>query len=144
TNHLAPFLLTHLVLDLLRESSQGRIVNLTAGIPVRRRGFLENLQGEKRYGQFSAYRMSKISNIFFTYELARRLHGTPVTVNCVHPGPVRTEFTNKAGGTLLRMSKILRLIMRSAETGARGPIFLASDASIAGTTAGYFVGTRRR
>jgi retinol dehydrogenase 14 len=144
TNHLAPFLLTNLVLDRLREAAQGRIVNLTAGIPVRRTGFLENLQGQKHYTQFKAYRTSKISNILFTYELARRLGSTPVTVNCVHPGPVRTDFTTKAGGTLLRLSRILRLIMRSPAAGARGPIFLASDASVARVTGQYFVGTKPR
>jgi NAD(P)-dependent dehydrogenase (short-subunit alcohol dehydrogenase family) len=144
TNHLAPFLLTHLVLDLVRESPAGRIVNLTAGIPVRRAGFLENLQGEQRYSQFSAYRTSKISNILFTYELARRLHGTRITVNCVHPGPVNTEFTRKAGGTLLRLSRALRFIMRSPEAGARGPIYLAVDPAVANVTGGYFANCRQR
>ena len=84
-NHLAPFLLTHLVLDLIRSAPAGRIVNLTAGIPVSRSSFLDNLQGEKHYSQFNAYRSSKIGNILFTYELARRLGGTGITVNCVHP-----------------------------------------------------------
>jgi NAD(P)-dependent dehydrogenase (short-subunit alcohol dehydrogenase family) len=143
-NHLAPFLLTNLVLDLILRSEQGRIVNLTAGIPVSRSSFLENLQGEKHYGQFSAYRSSKIGNILFTYELARRLKGTGVTVNCVHPGPVRTEFTRKAGGTLGRLSKVLRLIMKSPEVGARTPIYLAADPAVAGVTGGYFVSCKQR
>jgi retinol dehydrogenase-14 len=145
TNHLAPFLLTNLVLDLLREAPQGRIVTLTAGIPVRRRSFLENLQGEQHYSQFGAYRTSKVSNILFTYELARRLGlSTRVTVNCVHPGPVRTEFTKKAGGTLVRLSRILRFIMRSPEAGAQGPIYLAADPGLAAVTGQYFVNRKRR
>ncbi|HZR26746.1 MAG TPA: SDR family NAD(P)-dependent oxidoreductase, partial [Vicinamibacterales bacterium] len=144
TNHLAPFLLTNLVLDLVREAPQGRIVTLTAGIPVRRASFLENLQGEQHYSQFSAYRTSKVSNILFTYELARRLHDTRITANCVHPGPVRTEFTQKAGGTLLRLSKILRFIMRSPEAGAQGPIYLAADPAVADVTGRYFVSRKRR
>ena len=144
TNHLAPFRLTRLVLDLIRRSSGGRIVNLTAGIPVRRASFLDNLQGEQHYGQFGAYRTSKVSNILFTYELARRLQGTGITVNCAHPGPVRTEFTQKAGGFLLRMSKLLRPIMRSPEVGARTPIFLAIDPAVATVTGGYFVNCRQR
>jgi len=144
TNHLGPFLLTNLVLDLIRKSSAGRIVNLTAGIPVSRFSFFENLQGEKHYGRFSAYRSSKVGNILFTYELARRLEGTGITVNCVHPGPVRTEFTRKAGGTLLFMSKVLRPIMRSPEVGARGPIYLAIDHETAGVTAAYFVNCKQR
>jgi retinol dehydrogenase-14 len=144
TNHLAPFLLTNSVLDLIRRSSEGRIVNLTAGIPVRRSSFLDNLQGEQHYSQFGAYRTSKVSNILFTYELARRLQGTGITVNCAHPGPVRTEFTKKAGGFLLRMSKILRPIMRSPEVGARTPIYLAIDPEVATVTGGYFVNCKQR
>jgi NAD(P)-dependent dehydrogenase (short-subunit alcohol dehydrogenase family) len=143
-NHLAPFLLTNLVLDLLRKSDQGRVVNLTAGIPVRRSSFLNNLQGEQHYSQFGAYRTSKVSNILFTYELARRLTGTTITVNCVHPGPVRTEFTQKAGGLLLRLSKILRLIMKSPEAGARTPIYLAIDPGVSAVTGGYFVNGKQR
>ena len=100
-NHLAPFLLTNLVLDLIRQPSEGRVVNLTAGIPGSPPNFSDNLQGEKSYGQFAAYRSSKIGNILFTYELARRLDGTGITVNCVHPGPVRTQFTEKTAGFFL-------------------------------------------
>jgi len=145
TNHLAPFLLTNLVLDLIRKSpGEARIVNLTAGIPVRRASFLENLQGEKHYSQFSAYRSSKVSNILFTYELARRLHGTNITVNCVHPGPVRTDFTRKAGGTLQRLSKILRLIMKSPKAGARTPVYLAVSPEVSGVTGRYFVNRMAR
>ena len=143
-NHLAPFLLTHLVLDLIRAAPTGRIVNLTAGIPVSRSSFLDNLQGEKHYSQFSAYRSSKIGNILFTYALARRLRGTGITVNCVHPGPIKTEFAQKAGGALRLMSKILRPLMRSPEVGARTPVYLALDPAVAGVTGGYFVNCKQR
>ena len=144
TNHLGPFLLTNLLLDLIGKSSAGRIVNLTAGIPVSRSSFLENLQGEKRYGQFSAYRSSKVGNILFTYELARRVEGTRITVNCVHPGLVRTAFTRKAGGHLFLMSKMLRPIMRNPDAGARGPIYLATDPAVAGVTGAYFVNCKQK
>lgn len=143
-NHLAPFLLTSLVLDLLRRSPAGRIINVTAGIPVSRSSFLDNLQGEKRYRQFSAYRTSKISNILFTYELARRLEGSRITVNCVHPGPVRTDFTRKAGGSLALMAKILWPLMRTPEAAARSLIDLAVDSGSAPVTGGYFVNGRKR
>ena len=143
-NHLGPFLLTNLVLDLIHPSREGRVVNLTAGIPGSPRDFLENLQGEKSYHQFAAYRSSKIGNILFTYELARRLAGTGITVNCVHPGPVKTEFTEKAGGFLSRMSKILRLIMKSPEAGARTPIYLATAPEVAGITGAYFVNCKQK
>jgi NAD(P)-dependent dehydrogenase (short-subunit alcohol dehydrogenase family) len=144
TNHLGPFMLTNLLLDLIRKSSGGRIVNVTAGIPVSRSSFLENLQGEKHYGQFSAYRSSKVGNILFTYELARRLQGTGITVNCAHPGPVRTEFTRKAGGTLSLLSKILRPVMRTPDFGARTPIYLAIAPRVAGVTGGYFVNCKQK
>jgi NAD(P)-dependent dehydrogenase (short-subunit alcohol dehydrogenase family) len=143
-NHLAPFLLTNLVLDLIRQSSAGRIVNLTAGIPGSPPNFLDNLQGEKSYGQFAAYRSSKIGNILFTYELARRLDGTGITVNCVHPGPVKTEFTQKAGEFLSVMSGILRPIMKSPEAGARTPIYLATAHEVARITGGYFVNCKQK
>ena len=143
-NHLAPFLLTNLVLDLIRQSSDGRVVNLTAGMPGSPPNFLDNLQGEKSYGQFAAYRSSKIGNILFTYELARRLDGTGITVNCVHPGPVKTEFTEKAGGFLSVMSRILRPIMKSPEVGARTPIYLATAPEVAGITGGYFVNCKQK
>jgi len=143
-NHLAPFLLTNLVLDLIRRSPAGRIVNVTAGIPVSRSSFWENLQGEKHYSQFNAYRSSKVGNILFTYELARRLEGTGITVNCVHPGPLRTEFARKAGGALSIMSKIFRPIMRSPEVGARTLIYLAVDPEVAATTGGYFVNCKQK
>jgi retinol dehydrogenase 14 len=143
-NHLAPFLLTNLILGLIRRSSEGRIVNVTAGIPVTRSSFLDNLQGERHYSQFNAYRSSKIGNILFTYELARRLQGTGITVNCTHPGPVRTDFTKKAGGTLSLMAKIFRPIMKSPTVGARTPIYLAIDPDVATVTGGYFVNCKQK
>jgi len=145
-NHLAPFLLTNLTLDLIHQASEGRIVNLTAGIPgiLISADFMENLQGERSYSQFSAYRLSKVGNMLFTYELARRLDGTRITVNCVHPGPVKTEFTQKAGGFLSVMSRILRPIMKSPEAGARTPIYLATAPEVARITGGYFVNCKQK
>jgi retinol dehydrogenase-14 len=145
-NHLAPFLLTNLVLDLIRQAAQGRIVNLTSGAPgiLIPPKFMENLQGESTYSQFSAYRLSKVGNILFTYELARRLDGTGITVNCVHPGPVATQFTRKAGGTLYAMSRILRPIMKGPEAGARTPIYLAMAPGVAKITGGYFVNCKQK
>lgn len=145
-NHLAPFLLTNLVLDLIRKSPAGRIVNLTAGIPGSPSAdFLDNLQGQKKYNQFRAYRSSKVGNILFTYELARRLlRSTSITVNCLHPGPVETQFGQKAGGILSLMSKIFHLIMRSPEVGARTPIYLATSPKVEGVTGAYFVNCRQK
>jgi NAD(P)-dependent dehydrogenase (short-subunit alcohol dehydrogenase family) len=139
-NHLAPFLLTHLVLDLLHKSPAGRIVNVTAGIPgAPPADFLNNLQGERKYTAFGAYRLSKVGNILFTYELARRLEGTNMTVNCLHPGAIETQFGQKAGGMLAILSKIFHPIMRSPEVGARTPIYLATSPEVDQVTGSYFV-----
>jgi NAD(P)-dependent dehydrogenase (short-subunit alcohol dehydrogenase family) len=91
TNHLAPFLLTELVLPLLVASPAGRIVNVTSEIYSRKLD-LDNLQGEHKYSYFGAYRVSKLANVLFTTELARRLNGSGVTVVSVSPGPARTNF----------------------------------------------------
>jgi NAD(P)-dependent dehydrogenase (short-subunit alcohol dehydrogenase family) len=82
--------------------------------------------------------------MLFTYELARRLNGTGITVNCVHPGPVATQFMQKAGGTLLAMSRILRPILKSPEAGARTPIYLAMAPEVARITGGYFVNCKQK
>jgi NAD(P)-dependent dehydrogenase (short-subunit alcohol dehydrogenase family) len=145
TNHLGPFLLTTSVLDLIGKSPGGRIVNVTTGIlgspPA---DFLDNLQGEKRYSQFGAYQLSKLGNILFTYELARRITGTGITVNCFHPGPVSTRFTQKAGGILRVLATILRPIMKSPEVAARTAMYLATAPEVANVTGGYFVDCRQK
>jgi NAD(P)-dependent dehydrogenase (short-subunit alcohol dehydrogenase family) len=91
TNHLAPFLLTELLLPLLIAAPAGRVVNVTSEIYSRKLD-LDNLQGEHKYSYFGAYRISKLGNVLFTTELARRLGGSGVTVVSVSPGPARTNF----------------------------------------------------
>jgi NAD(P)-dependent dehydrogenase (short-subunit alcohol dehydrogenase family) len=91
TNHLAPFLLTELLLPLLISAPAGRIVNVTSEIYSRKLD-LDNLQGERKYSYFGAYRVSKLGNVLFTTELARRINGSGVTVVSVSPGPARTNF----------------------------------------------------
>jgi NAD(P)-dependent dehydrogenase (short-subunit alcohol dehydrogenase family) len=93
-NHLAPFLLTNLLLDALEASAPARIINVTSS--GERSGTInfDDLQGEGRYSGFRAYNQSKLAMILFTYELARRLEGTGVTVNCVHPGVVVTNLVH--------------------------------------------------
>lgn len=91
TNHLAPFLLTELLLPLLIAGPAGRIVNVTSEI-YSRKVDLDNLQGERKYSYFGAYRVSKLGNVLFSIELARRLYGSGVTVVSVSPGPARTNF----------------------------------------------------
>ena len=89
-NHLAPFLLTNLLLDRLKASAPSRVVTVSSAAHKSFTLDLEDLQGERRYSGFGAYGRSKLANILFTHELSRRLEGTGVTANCLHPGVVAT------------------------------------------------------
>jgi retinol dehydrogenase 14 len=97
-NHLAPLLLTHLLLPALDESPQGRILNVSSGAHLGGQLDWDNLQGEKRYDPLGAYALSKLANVLFTAELARRLRGRGVTVNALHPGVVSTRMVREAFG----------------------------------------------
>ena len=138
TNHLAPFLLTRLLLDLLFASPAGRVITTTSESHSSRLDF-DNLLGERRYSFFPVYARSKLANILFTYELARRLDGTAVTANCFTPGPTATNFGRGAGGLMTVMSGMVRVIGRSAERSARTAVCLATSPAMAGVTGQYFV-----
>src|SRR5438445_355841 len=134
TNHLAPFLLTHLLLDLLHG---GRVVGTTSESHAGRLDF-DNLQGERGYNFFSAYSRSKLANILFTYELARRLAGTAITANCFTPGPSATNFGRGTGGAMGLMSAAVRLIGGSPQRGARIAVRLATSPELDGASGLYF------
>ena len=91
-NHLAPFLLTNLLLDRLKQSAPARVVTVSSNAHAMGRIDFDDLQGERSYSGARAYNQSKLANVLFTYELARRLRGTAVTANALHPGVVRTSF----------------------------------------------------
>ena len=97
-NYLAPFYLTYLMLDALKQAEQGRIINLSSSVYTAGKFDPENLQGEKRFSTFSAYSNSKLLMLLSTIELASRLKATPVTANAVHPGVVRTQMMLRAPG----------------------------------------------
>ncbi len=141
TNHLAPFLLTLLVLDLLRQAPGARIVNVTSEIHADAID-LDDLQCERGYGFMRAYRLSKLANILFTYELARRLEGSGVTANCFSPGPTRTRFGDNMDG-LPRLFPLLfkrvPFLFRSPEQGADTGVHLAASPELAGVTGRYFM-----
>ena len=146
TNHLAPFLLTHLLLDLVKAAPAGRILTVSSESHNSKLDF-GNLQGENRYNFFNAYNRSKLCNILFTYELARRLKGTNITANCLSPGPTATTFGNNLKG-LPRLFPLLMkripFLFSSPEKGAFASVYLASSSELEGVTGKFFLGSRAR
>jgi NAD(P)-dependent dehydrogenase (short-subunit alcohol dehydrogenase family) len=124
-NHLAPFLLTNLLLDRVRAAPAGRIVMVTSGTYSSALDF-DNLQSEKGHQFLGAYFRSKLENILFTFELSRRLAGTPVTANCLFPGPTRTRFGNNLDGLAALFGLFMQNFpfLASPEKGARTAIYL--------------------
>ena len=137
-NHLAYFLLTNLLLDRLKSSAPARIVNVASNSHERAKLDLDDIQVRGRYWGFGAYARSKLANILFSYELARRLEGTGVTVNALHPGLVGTNFLANNGpfGKLLRMAVVVKGM--SVERGARTSIYLASSPDVEKVTGRYY------
>ena len=136
-NHLAPFLLTNLLLDLLKKSAPSRIVNVASATHYGKRVRFDDLQGKRHYSGFWAYGQSKLANILFTYSLARKLEGTGVTVNCLHPGFVRTNL-GRDNGILFFFFKLATIFAVSPEKGAETVIHLASSPEVSGVTGKYF------
>jgi len=145
-NFLAPFLLTNLLLDLLKASAPARIVNVSS--EAHEGGFIkiDDLQTKKHYRPMRAYGQSKLALVLFTYELARRLEGTGVTANCLHPGFVATNIGQSGLGLIGRtVAKfILTLLGISPEEGAKTSIYLASSPDVEGITGKYFVKSMAR
>ena len=143
TNHLGPFLLTNLLLDRLRASAPARIVNVasTAHNAARKGIPFDDLQSTGRYRGMRVYGESKLANILFTLELTRRLEGSGVTANALHPGTVRTGYgaDGDARGLLALGLKISQPFFLSPEKGARTSIYLASSPEAEGITGQYFV-----
>src|SRR5216684_2996124 len=140
-NHLAPFLLTNLLLDKLKASAPARIVNVSSESHESGYIKMDDLQLEKKYRLMRAYGQSKLALVLFTYELARRLQGTGVTANSLHPGFVATNIGQSGVGRVGR--SIVKLIFSSLgispEEGAKTSIYLASSPDIEGVTGKYFV-----
>jgi retinol dehydrogenase 12 len=130
-NHLSYFLLTNLLLDMITASAPARIINVSSNAHEGSTIDFDDLGHKRHYSAWGAYGNSKLANILFTYELARRLAGTGVTVNAVHPGFVNTNFQNAAG---LNMRGPL-----TPEEGADTQIWLATSRQVEGVTGKYFV-----
>ena len=139
-NHLSYFLLTNLLLDVLKSSSPSRIVNVASDSHQNAHLDFEDLQIQQKYRGYKAYGRSKLANMLFTYELARRLEGTGVTANGLHPGLVATSFLATNNGLRGRVFNFfVRRAGRSAENGARTITYLATSSDVEGVTGGYFM-----
>ena len=138
TNHLGHFLLTMLLLDTLKASAPSRIINVTSIMHYRSKINFEDLQGEKKYGGLRAYGQSKLANVLFTYELARRLEGTEVTANALHPGVVRTGFGKDVFGALAVAARIQAPFVMSAAKAAKAVVWLASAPELEHVSGKYY------
>jgi NAD(P)-dependent dehydrogenase (short-subunit alcohol dehydrogenase family) len=138
-NHLAYFLLTNLLLDPLKAADSARIVNVSSEAHRRARLDFLDLQGQHRYTGWRAYSRSKLANILFTYELARRLEGTGIAANALHPGFVATNFGRNNRSIMAAFFRILQLAAISPEEGAQTIVYLASSPEVKGITGEYFV-----
>jgi NAD(P)-dependent dehydrogenase (short-subunit alcohol dehydrogenase family) len=138
TNHLGHFLLTNLLLDELKASAPARIINITSDAHRGTEIDFEDLEGEKKYSGYHAYGQSKLANVLFTYQLAKKLEGTGVTVNCLHPGVVRTGFGKDQMGLMSIMVRILAPFMSSAQKAARAVIYLATSPNLEGVSGRLF------
>jgi NAD(P)-dependent dehydrogenase (short-subunit alcohol dehydrogenase family) len=137
-NHLAYFMLTLLVLDALRAAPAARIVNVASEAHRMGRLDFDDLGNTKRFRAMRVYGQSKLCNILFTYALARRLEGSGVTANCLHPGAVATRLGQNNGRVATALTKVLRPFFRTPADGADTAVYLASAAELASVTGTYF------
>ena len=142
-NHLAPFLLTNLLLDRLERSAPARVVTVASNAHTTGRIDFDDLQGEWSYSGGRAYGQSKLANVLFSYQLARRLHGCGVTANALHPGVVRTSFGAEDPARIQRLLvPFLRPVMKSPAQGAATSIHLASAPDLEQVSGRYFANRR--
>jgi len=141
-NHLAPFLLTHLLVDTLKRSGPARIVTTASNAHRNAKIVFDDLQTTRKYSPMDAYGMSKLANILFTLALAKRLQGTAVTATCVHPGFVRTNFgannEHDVSPLIKRIYLLIARFARSPEKGAETVVHLAASPQVQGESGGYY------
>lgn len=144
-NHLAPFLLTNLLVERLESSAPARVVTVSSGAQSMGRIDFDDLQGTRKYSGQRAYNQSKLANVMFTYELARRLEGTGVTANVLHPGVTRTGFGAEDQAPYFAwMSGLAHPFMKSPAQGAETPIYLASSPDVEGVSGTYFANRKAK
>ncbi len=140
-NHFGSFLLTNLLLDKLKASAPARIVHLTSMLHAKGCIDFESFRGEKPYKASTAYNQSKLANLLFSNELARRIEGTGVTSNSVHPGGIATDITRDLPWIA---RKAVGFMFKGVEEGAKGPLMLASDPDLANANGRYWLETTEK
>jgi NAD(P)-dependent dehydrogenase (short-subunit alcohol dehydrogenase family) len=143
-NHLAPFLLTTLLLDRLKSSGPARVVTTSSDAHSGAKIPFDDLNADHGYKSFRRYGQSKLANILFTTELARRLEGTQVTANCFHPGLVATGFNRNNGLLMKAAMSLIQPFSRTPAKGAETLVWLADSQEAGEVTGGYFVDERQR
>jgi retinol dehydrogenase-12 len=143
-NHLGYFIMAQLLADSLAAAPAGRIVNVASQAHRAGRIDFDNLQGEKRFRAFKQYGNTKLANVHFTYALARRLDGSRVTANCLHPGSVASGFAQDEPSALGRLVRFGSFVLISPERGARTSVYLATSPEVEGVSGRYFVRCRLR
>ena len=138
-NHLGHFLLTQLLEEELKASAPSRIVNVSSSAYKAARLNLADLQSERGYDAMRAYGNSKLANILFTYELARRLDGSGVTANCLHPGVVRTRIGRNAPPLVWLFFLVMKPLLLSPAKGAATTVYLATSPEVERVSGKYFV-----
>jgi NAD(P)-dependent dehydrogenase (short-subunit alcohol dehydrogenase family) len=143
-NHMGYFWLTNALLPALRQSEAARIINVSSDAHRMARLNFDDLQNERSFRGFTAYAQSKLANLLFTYEMARRLADSHITVNALHPGMVKSNFgANNSGMGGYLFSKIIGLFGISEEKGAETPLYLATSPAVDGVTGGYFANKKQ-
>jgi retinol dehydrogenase 14 len=142
-NYLAPFLLTNLLLDRLKQSAPARVVTVASNAHTTGRIDFGDLQGEQSYSGSRAYSQSKLGNVLFTHELARRLQATSVTANALHPGVVNTSFGVEDPGGIQRLFvPFVRPFLKTPEQGAATSIHLVSSPDLEQVSGRYFANSK--
>ena len=143
-NHMGYFLMTHYLLSILKNSAPARIVNVASLAHRFTKMNWNNLNAEENYEQMTNYGQSKLMNILFTRKLADLLEGTGITVNCLHPGSVNSNFGNEGKGLYKIALELSRLFLISPEKGAETSVYLATSEDVEGRSGGYYVRKKLR
>lgn len=139
-NHFAYFLLTGLLLDSIKKSDQGRVINVSSNGHKKVKLDIEKIRSNQYQGKYSTYRRSKLANVMFTIDLAERLSNTSVTVNTVHPGLIKTNIGSDDPGIIRKTVNFLKIFFaQSPEKGADTIVYLATSANVENITGRYFI-----